>query len=287
MKSAILFSGQGSQVPSMGKEIYENSAIAREIFDQAGDEIKHLCFDATQEELNQTYNTQISVFTLSVAKFQDFLHNDERDIDAIAGFSLGECTAMVAAGVFTFEEGLDFVKKRAALMQQVAESTPQGMLAVLGIDLADLLEAINQNRGANILDAVNFNCPGQTVVAGENVALDRLSADLTNRSVKNVRLPVNIAGHTSLMNSVSEELKKELHDMHINPPEMPIISNTTGRPYEFETLKETLAMQVCNPVQWETSIRYLLDIDIEDFIEIGVGTTLTGFMKRIRKEYEQ
>ena len=285
MKSAILFSGQGAQTQGMGKEIYENSAIAREIFDRAGEDIKRLCFDAPQEELNQTYNTQVSIFTLSIAKFQDFLHNDERDIGAIAGFSLGECTAMVASGVFTFEEGLEFVKKRASLMQRQAEEAPQGMIAVLGLDIANLIELIEQNRENNVLEAVNFNCPGQTVVAGENVALDRLQNALNEQKVKNVRLAVNIAGHTSLMNSVSVELKNILHNMHINPPEIPIISNTTGRPYEFEHLKQTLASQVCNPVQWEKSMRFLIDIGIDEFIEIGVGQILSGFMKRITRVF--
>ena len=286
MKTALLFSGQGSQTPGMGKEIYENSNVAREIFNRAGDEIKHLCFDAEQEELNQTYNTQISIFTLSIAKFQDFLHNSGHDIDAVAGFSLGECTAMVASGVFAFEQGLQFVQKRASLMQQVAEKTPQGMVAVLGLETASVLEAVEQNKGENTLQVANFNCPGQTVVSGETPALDRLQSDLNERRIKNIRLPVNIAGHSSLMNSVSKELKNILDNMEINEPNIPIISNVTGRPYEFDTLKQTLAAQVCTPVQWEKSIHYLIDIGIGYFFEIGTGATLTSFMRKIRKEFE-
>jgi len=284
MQLAKLFSGQGAQKEGMGREIYESSGAASEIIDHAGADIKRLLLEASQDELNQTQNAQVAIYTLSVAKYEDFIRNDDRDVCAVAGFSLGEYSALYAAGVFNFEDGLALIKKRANLMQKIAEATPQGMVAVLGADIATVLELVENNQQNDVLQAANFNCPGQTVVAGEIMALDRLQEDAKNRGIKTIRLPVNIAGHSDLMKTVADELKIVLDNMDLKEPSLPVISNRTGRPYEMESLREDLALQVCSPVEWEKSMRYLLDIGIEDFAEIGVGSTLMGFMRKIREE---
>lgn len=276
-----MFSGQGAQKSGMGKELYEASPAAREIFDMAGEDIKAMCFSGTDEELAQTINTQPCVFTVTMAEWAAFERKDE--VAALAGFSLGEYAAMCAAGVFDFKEGLELVKKRAKFMDVAAKKRAGGMVAVLGLDKSEICDILGERgSGERVLEAVNFNCPGQTVVAGDIDSIGELCGVLEEKGVKHARLPVSGAFHSSLMGEVVEKLAAELDGMELGEPKLPIVSNVTGEFYKAGEIKGLLAKQVASAVRWEDSIRYLQGQGIEEFVEVGVGKTLSGFLRRIK-----
>lgn len=268
----------------MGKELYETSEAARDIFDRAGEEIRDMCFNGTDEQLAQTINTQPCLFTVTVAEYQAFLREESAEVSAVCGFSLGEYSACCAAGVFTFEEGLELVKKRAKLMDEAAKNAPGGMIAILGLDKSEIYDII---KGAGVseggvLEAVNFNCPGQTVVAGDFASLDKLKQYCVENGVKTVSLAVSGAFHSSLMAGVVPFLERELEKIDLKEPQIPIVSNVTARWYESGKTVELLSRQVAHAVNWEQSVRFLMEMGIEEFKEIGAGSVLMGFLRKIR-----
>jgi [acyl-carrier-protein] S-malonyltransferase len=287
MKKAIMFSGQGAQKQGMGAEIYEKSARARKIFDIAGDEIKRLCLEGTDEELSLTINTQPCVFTVTMAKWADFIHENDEDIAALAGFSLGEYSALCASGVFGKDEygfmmGLDLVKKRAKFMDDAANENAGGMVAVLGLHHSRVREEIAEFEG---LEIVNYNCPGQVVVAGEIDKINMFIDKLNNNSIKNAKLAVSGAFHSRMMSGVVDKLRGEIAKMQLFEFQIPVVSNVTGRFYEsLDTLRELLPEQAAHSVHWQRGMEFLLDIGVDEFEEIGVGSTLTSFLRRIKSE---
>lgn len=290
MKKAIMFSGQGAQKQGMGVEIYEQSEKAKEIFAAAGEEITKLCLEGTDEELSRTINTQPCVFTVTMAKWAQFAYEKEGDIRALAGFSLGEYAALCASGVFGegvdgFTKGLELVKKRASFMDEAAKEVAGGMVAVLGLHHADLREEIAEFEDVSI---VNYNCPGQVVVAGKIDKLDLLIEKLNGKGIKNTKLAVSGAFHSKLMSSVVDKLKAELNKMELYDFQIPVVGNVTGKFYEsLDDLKELLPTQAAHSVHWQRSIEFLMDMGIEEFEEIGVGNTLSGFLRRIKNERER
>ncbi len=282
MGIALVFSGQGAQYVGMGKSLYESNEHSRKIFDMAGEEIKRLCFSSTEKELSQTHNTQPCIYTMSMAAFAAFENAcKENNIayDMMAGFSLGEYSALAAAKVYSFQDGLEVVTKRGKWMHTTG-SGKGSMCAVLG-DLDKVQACIKSVKTAGVLEAVNFNCPGQTVVAGENDALAEFSELAVNSGLKVVPLKVGGPFHSSLMREVSEKLKELLNSITLSPPQCPVFSNVTGEAYDFENMLNLISKQVMSPVLWEKTIRNMMDKGIDTFVELGPGKTLCGMIRRI------
>jgi [acyl-carrier-protein] S-malonyltransferase len=283
---AFIFPGQGSQYVGMGKQLYENSAVAREVFEQATDilgfDIKRLMFDGPQDELQQTRNCQPAIFIHSVAclKILQALPRFTRlDVKFTAGLSLGEYTALVASGVCSFKEGLSLVKKRALLMEEASKANPGAMAAVLGLSREEV-EKICQATGAEI---ANLNCPGQIVISGTADSVKKAQDMALAQGAKNVVvLGVSIASHSSLMRPIADDFKRELNLADFHPAEIPVISNVTAKEQIIpREIRNNLTEQLYSPVRWEDSVRYMAAEGVSTFFEIGPNKVLKGLLRRI------
>jgi [acyl-carrier-protein] S-malonyltransferase len=299
-KIAIVFAGQGAQYSGMGKDLYEVSSAARAVFDEAGKNIKSLCFSGTEEQLAQTINTQPCVFTADIAcyvalieKMEDRGQYFKESIEAMAGFSLGEFAAFTASGIISgVKEGLSLVKNRAELMTEAGkweDGSPRGgMLAALGRvdDIADLVE---KSRGEDVLEMVNFNSDMQTVIAGDIDALDRFSEAVANKGTKlkrAIKLNVSTAFHSPIMNSAAKGLEAYAENKNFNPPNCDVYLNPTAKKvnvsnFSQELVKENIVCQVKSPVLWDKTIKNMISDGIDVFIECGPGSTLSGLIKKI------
>lgn len=286
MKIAALFAGQGAQKTGMGKSLYEGSAAAKDIYDRAEalmPGISALCFEGAQEELNKTENTQPCVFVTDMACWAAFCEQNIA-VDAAAGFSLGEYAALCAAGVLSFEQTLRLVIDRAVWMSAAAAEHPGGMAAVLGKTAAEVEQIADAVRTDGVLIPVNYNCPGQTVVAGDEAQLDALVAYAKENKIKCMRLPVSGAFHTERMAAVSDKIYKAVDAIDFAQPSFTLYANKTALPYETADMKRVLADQSKNPVRFEQTITNMLEAGFDTFIEFGPGNTLTGFVKRTSKD---
>ncbi|CAH2212872.1 ACP S-malonyltransferase [Tepidibacter aestuarii] len=288
-KIAFVFPGQGSQYVGMGKDVYENYKVSTKIFDKA-DEVLHMnlksiMFEGPDEELTKTENTQPAILTLSTALLE--VLKDELDVkfDACAGLSLGEYSALVAADALSFEEAVKLVKKRGKYMQ---EAVPQGvgtMAAILGLDRDILMDVLDEVSSEGIVEAANFNSPGQIVISGEIKAVEKAASLCKERGAKKaVILNVSAPFHSSMLNKAGENLKKELENIHLNSLKLPVVTNVTGNYVEKDEIKDTLVKQVSSSVLWEDSIEKLIEDGFDTFVEIGPGKTLKGFINKISKK---
>lgn len=284
-KIAVLFAGQGSQKPGMGRSLYDHVPEARAVFDEAEEivpGIRELCFEGPAAALNETVNTQPCVLTCDVAAWAAFSTLGVRPF-AGAGFSLGEYAALCAAGVVNFSTALKIVVRRARWMQEEADAAPGGMAAVLGLEAQEIEDIVRLVRGSGVLRPVNYNCPGQTVVAGDTAELDSLITYGREHRLKIRPLAVSGAFHTERMHEAARKTGEYIEDMTFEEPEFILYANRTAMPYDPGDMKRTLSEQTENPVLFEQIVRQLLEKGVDTFVELGPGTTLSGFLKRIDK----
>ena len=285
-KTALLFAGQGAQAVGMGKDLAAAFPSAQAWFDRAnaalGYDLASVCFNGPDAELTKTENAQPGIFLVSWVAFQSLKERvPSLKFGATAGLSLGEFTALTAAGALSFEDGLRVVHQRGRFMQEACEVTKGGMAAVIGLDEAPTRELCAQ---AGVVLA-NLNCPGQLVISGEEEKIARaIELARPKGARKAVPLPVAGAYHSPLMASAQPKLQAELAKARLSTPGVPVISNVTAQPHDSpDQISARLVEQVTSAVRWEQSMRYLLAQGFTRFIELGPGTALTGFMKRIDK----
>jgi [acyl-carrier-protein] S-malonyltransferase len=263
----------------MGLSLYEASAAARAVFEMA-DSIRPgtsaQCFHALKEELSQTVNTQPCVFTVDLAAARALKENGIEPY-AVAGFSLGEIAALTFSGALSDSDGFKLVTKRAAFMQEDSGRVLSGMAAILKLDAAFIEELSKVFEGVY---PVNYNCPGQVVVAGEKTALEAFMKKVSEEGGKAIPLSVSGGFHSPLMTGAADKLFTELSSYTFHSPKYPVLSNLTAEPYE-KAFAETLAQQAKSPVLWQKTIEALLLNGVDTFIEVGPGKTLGGFVKKI------
>lgn len=288
---AYVFPGQGSQTVGMGKDLAAASPAAREVLARAdevlGFALSQLCFEGPAGALEDTYNAQPAILTVSIAALRALEARAGGPLAPamVAGHSLGEFTAMVAADVIDFDDALTLVRERGRLMKEAGTARPGGMAAVLGLDDETLVGVCRQAESEGIINVANANCPGQTVISGEIAPLERAMVLAKEAGAKRVaRLPVSIASHSPLMADVSRALNTILDGLDLRAPKMPIVGNTTGAPITtVEALREELRHHVERPVQWTASIRTMVDNGIMTFVELGAGSVLAGLNRRIER----
>ncbi|AHM56487.1 malonyl CoA-acyl carrier protein transacylase FabD [Peptoclostridium acidaminophilum DSM 3953] len=287
-KLAVVFPGQGAQYVGMGKDIYESFETARKIIDRAneilGVDIKKLMFEGPEEDLRLTENTQPAILVHSIAMYEVLKESLPLDINAAAGLSLGEYSALVASGSFDFEKAVTFVKKRGQIMQDEVSSDSGTMAAILGLDREILVQVVEECKSLGVIEAANFNCPGQIVISGEMRPVEEAVKLCKERGAKKaVMLSVSGPFHTSMLLGAGEKLGKELESVDIVEGSFPVVSNVTGDYAKPGDVKELLVRQVSSSVLWEDSISRLIDDGFDTFIEVGPGKTLTGFINKIAK----
>jgi [acyl-carrier-protein] S-malonyltransferase len=285
-KTALLFAGQGAQTVGMGKDLAAQFPSAKAWFDRAnaalGYDLASICFNGPDTELTKTENAQPGIFLVSWIAFELLKERvPSLKFDATAGLSLGEFTALTAAGAMSFEDSLRVVRQRGRFMQEACDATRGGMAAVIGLDEAPTREVCAE---AGVVLA-NLNCPGQLVISGETEKIAK-AVELAKAKGAKRAIPLPVAGayHSPLMASAQPKLQAELAKIKLSALTVPVISNVTAQPHDAANeISVRLVEQVTSSVLWENSMRYLLAQGFTRFIELGPGTALTGFMKRIDK----
>lgn len=283
-KTALLFAGQGAQTVGMGRDLANQFPAARALFDRAnaalGYDLAKICFEGPEADLTRTENAQPGIYLVSWVAFE-LLRQQVPGLkfEATAGLSLGEFTALAAAGALSFEDGLRITRLRGRFMQEACEVTRGGMAAIINLD-----ESVTREVCAEAgVELANLNCPGQLVISGEAGAIAKACELAKARGAKRA-LPLVVAGayHSQLMASAQGKLAAELAGVTLTPPAVPVVANVTARPHDDPTaIKDLLVQQVCASVRWEESIRWLVAQGYTRFIELGPGRALAGFQKRI------
>ena len=289
-KVAHIFPGQGSQSTGMGLDLYNSYASAREVFDEAdaslGFPLSRLCFEGPDEELTKTHNVQPAILVTSIACFQALEEAAIANFPSpafVAGHSLGEYTALVAAGVLGLADAVLLVRERGRLMYEAGLKKPGSMLAVIGLD-EETVKDISLHSGTEIS---NINCPGQIVISGEAQALAEADKLARTKGARAIPLRVSGAFHSALMEPIIAEFSKIVSSFEFCPPAIPIISNVTARPLtNIDSLKEELVKQLRNCIQWQGSVEYMMHSGVTTFYEIGPGRVLSGLIRRINSELQ-
>ncbi|MGQ9584648.1 MAG: ACP S-malonyltransferase [Anaerolineae bacterium] len=291
---AMLFPGQGSQFVGMGKSLFESAPAAREIFQRAdqtlGFPLTKLCFEGPEEVLNDTVNTQPAIFTASCACWEAMqaLHGPLQAC-FLAGHSLGEYTALVAAGCFSFEDGLRLVRLRGQAMKAAGERLRGGMAAVLKL-AAEAVETLCREATARIggiVQIANDNCPGQVVISGDQETLDGAMQLAREQGGRVVPLAVSVAAHSPLMESAVETMREALESLHIGPARLPVIGNVSAELLSTPAqIRQELLAQLTSPVRWTQTIERIRSEGGNRFVEVGPGKVLAGLVRRIAPQAE-
>ena len=286
---AYVFPGQGAQFVGMGKDLYENNPLAKEMFEKAnellGFRITDLMFAGTDEDLRQTKVTQPAIFLHSVILAKTL--GDQFKPDMVAGHSLGEFSALVAAGALSFEDGLVLVSKRALAMQKACEATPSTMAAVLNLPDATV-EEICATITDEVVVPANYNCPGQIVISGSVPGIDAACEKMLAAGAKRaLKLKVGGAFHSPLMEPARTELAEAIEQTSFNKPVCPVYQNVNAKPQtDPVTIKENLVAQLTAPVRWTQSVENMIADGAVKFTEVGPGAVLQGLVKKVNKEVE-
>lgn len=291
MTKMILFPGQGSQSIGMGKDLYEESSVARAIFDEAdetlGFKISSICFDGPEDMLKLTKNTQPAILTVSYALWTLYAErNDVSDISFMAGHSLGEYTALVASGALSFRDAVIAVHKRGGFMQDAVPVGRGAMAALIDIPKERVAELCE--KSSYIVTPANFNSPRQIVISGENDGVDEIVAILKEEKKRAMKLNVSAPFHSPLMEPAKENMWNDvLSSLTVNPFATPVIANVTARPYTSSTeVTELLAAQITGTVKWDETITYAFENGVTSTVEVGPGKVLTKLNRQIQKEIE-
>ena len=288
-KAAWIFPGQGAQSVGMGKDLYDNIASARAIFEKAdetlGISLTKLCFEGPEDELTQTINAQPALLTMSCACLEatrEIAGKALPEASYLAGHSLGEYTALAVAGVFEFTTAVTLARERGRLMHEAGQMQKGGMAAILGLDEASLTNICQKTDTV----MANINCPGQIVISGATDKVTKAMEMATEAGAKRaVALQVSGAFHSPLMKPAVDGLIKYFDEINFKDPTVPVIANTNGEPLTTaDAVKTELRNQLTNPVQWQRSVEYIYSQGVPTFVEIGPGQVLTGLIKRINKE---
>lgn len=282
---AYVFPGQGSQFVGMGKDLYENSTLAKELFDRAneilGFDITSLMFSGTDDDLKQTKVTQPAVFLHSVILAKTLGENFKPDM--VAGHSLGEFSALVASGALTFDDGLTLVSKRALAMQKACEQNPSTMAAIIGMEDSVIEQVCAEIDG---IVPANYNCPGQLVISGSNEGIDKACAKLTELGAKRaIKLSVSGGFHSPMMEPARVELEKAIDEVTFNKPVCPVYQNVTAKPtVNPDEIKKNLVAQLTSPVRWTQTMQNMIANGLTEIVEVGPGAVLQGLMRKINRE---
>jgi [acyl-carrier-protein] S-malonyltransferase len=285
---AYVFPGQGAQFVGMGKDLYENSPVAKELFEKAneilGFRITDLMFDGTDEDLRQTKVTQPAIFLHSVILAKTLGDNFKPEM--VAGHSLGEFSALVASGALSFEDGLVLVSKRAMAMQKACEAEPSTMAAIVGLEDKVVEEVCNNID--DVVVAANYNCPGQLVISGSFEGIDKACATLTEKGAKRaLKLPVGGAFHSPLMEPARAELAAAIESTEVSAPVCPIYQNVNATAVtDPAQIKENLVAQLTAPVRWTQTVENMIADGATLFTEVGPGKVLQGLIKKVDRKME-
>jgi [acyl-carrier-protein] S-malonyltransferase len=285
---AFVFPGQGAQYIGMGSDITKNFPACNKIFEQAsyalGFDIKDMIFNGSEETLEITENTQPSVLTASMVCLQPLIEAGIKP-DVTAGLSLGEYTALTYSGALSLKDALIIVRKRGKYMQEAVPVGTGTMAAIIGLDNDLIVKLCEEASNVGIVEAVNFNCPGQVVISGEVKAVEKAVELCKSKGARRaVVLPVSAPFHSSLLVNAGEKLACELEKIELGKLNIPVISNVTADYIDNpEEIKELLIKQVSSPIYWENSIRRMIGDGIDTFVEIGPGRVLSGFLRKIDK----
>lgn len=292
MKTSFLFPGQGAQVVGMGADLFGRYPLAETLFAKAGEivgyDLKKLCLEGPEDKLNSTVYSQPAIFAVSAALLE-VLREQQPDLvpDVTAGLSMGEYTALYAAGVISFEDGLRLVQQRGQAMQEAAEASDGSMVSILGLDEEKVCRLCEEAAEGQLLEPVNFNCPGQIVISGQTEACKR-AAKLAEKYGAMKAVPLAVAGafHTSLMDPAAAKLTQALDRCGIhNPKTAAVIANIDAQYYpSAAAIRQGLIRQLVQPILWQKCMEQLLADGVETFYEIGPGRVLTGLMKRIHRK---